>query len=105
MSFLQKSPTSPVTCHATGFYPNRAAMHWKKDGVEIHDNVDMGESLPNDDGTFQMSVDLLSVPPEDWDKYECVFQLAGADDLVTKLENVQTNWGKPETEGGTHQTR
>ncbi|XP_030003000.1 H-2 class I histocompatibility antigen, Q9 alpha chain-like [Sphaeramia orbicularis] len=93
VSFLQKSPTAPVTCHATGFYPNRAAMHWKKDGVEIHDNVDMGEILPNNDGTFQMSIDLSSVKLDDETKYECVFQLSGVDDITHELkkEVIKTN--------------
>uniref|UniRef100_A0A3Q3F007 MHC class I-like antigen recognition-like domain-containing protein n=1 Tax=Labrus bergylta TaxID=56723 RepID=A0A3Q3F007_9LABR len=30
MSLLQKTPSSRVTCHATGFYPNRAMMFWRK---------------------------------------------------------------------------
>uniref|UniRef100_A0A3Q2QLK1 Ig-like domain-containing protein n=1 Tax=Fundulus heteroclitus TaxID=8078 RepID=A0A3Q2QLK1_FUNHE len=74
VSFLQKSSSSPVSCHATGFYPNRAEMFWRKDGEEVHDGVVKGEILPNNDGTFQMSVDInmSSVAPEDWNKYECV---------------------------------
>ncbi|KAM4550823.1 major histocompatibility complex class I-related gene protein-like [Fundulus diaphanus] len=91
VSFLQKSSSSPVSCHATGFYPNRAEMFWWKDGEEVHDGVVKGEILPNNDGTFQMSVDidLSSVAPEDWNKYECVFQLSGVrDDIVHKLETT-----------------
>uniref|UniRef100_A0A1A8F4C0 Mhc class I A n=1 Tax=Nothobranchius korthausae TaxID=1143690 RepID=A0A1A8F4C0_9TELE len=96
VSLLQKSPSSPVSCHATGFYPNRAEMFWRKDGEEIHEGVDKGEILPNNDGTFQMSVDLSPVPAEDLKKYECVFQLSGEkDDLVTRLEKpkIRTNEG------------
>ncbi|XP_042362534.1 major histocompatibility complex class I-related gene protein-like isoform X2 [Plectropomus leopardus] len=68
VSLLQKSPSSPVSCHATGFYPNRAVMFWRKDGEEIHEDVDLGQILPNHDGSFQMTVDLnvSSVTPEDW---------------------------------------
>uniref|UniRef100_A0A3B5MCR3 Ig-like domain-containing protein n=1 Tax=Xiphophorus couchianus TaxID=32473 RepID=A0A3B5MCR3_9TELE len=79
VSLLQKNPSSPVSCFATGFYPSRAEMFWRKDGEEIHDGVDKGEILPNNDGTFQMNVDidLSSVPTEDRTKYECVFQLSG----------------------------
>uniref|UniRef100_A0A8C9XGY6 Ig-like domain-containing protein n=1 Tax=Sander lucioperca TaxID=283035 RepID=A0A8C9XGY6_SANLU len=64
VSLLQKSPSSPVSCHATGFYPDRAMMFWRKDGEELHEDVDLGEILPNHDGSFQMSVDLdlSSVP-------------------------------------------
>ncbi|XP_049891637.1 major histocompatibility complex class I-related gene protein-like isoform X2 [Epinephelus moara] len=99
VSLLQKSPSSPVSCHATGFYPDRAMMFWRKDGEEIHEDVDHGEILPNHDGSFQMSVDLnlSSVPPEDWRRYDCVFHLSGVkDDIVTKLDKavIRTNWGK-----------
>ncbi|XP_067338309.1 major histocompatibility complex class I-related gene protein-like [Channa argus] len=95
VSLLQKSPSSPVSCHATGFYPDRATMFWRKDGQELHEDVDHGEILPNHDGTFQMTVDLniKSVKPEDWRRYDCVFNLSGVDDIVTKLEKtvIRTN--------------
>uniref|UniRef100_A0A3B3V5V0 H-2 class I histocompatibility antigen, Q9 alpha chain-like n=1 Tax=Poecilia latipinna TaxID=48699 RepID=A0A3B3V5V0_9TELE len=89
VSFLQKSPSSPVSCFATGFYPSRAEMFWRKGEEEIHAGVNEGEILPNNDRTFQISVDLdlSSVPPEDWTKYECVFHLSGFKcDVVNRLE-------------------
>ncbi|KAK1880394.1 Major histocompatibility complex class I-related protein [Dissostichus eleginoides] len=100
VSLLQKSPSSPVSCHATGFYPDRAIMFWSKDGEELHDNVDHGEILPNHDGSFQMSVDLdvSSFPAEHWDKYRCVFQLSGVrEDHVIRLDSavIRTNRGNP----------
>nr|XP_043909345.1 major histocompatibility complex class I-related gene protein-like [Solea senegalensis] len=87
VSLLQKSPSSPVTCHATGFYPNKALLFWRKEGEELHEDVDHGETLPNHDGTFQMSTDLRvsSIPPEDWRKYDCVFQLSGVNEDVVKV--------------------
>uniref|UniRef100_UPI0037E70F76 class I histocompatibility antigen, F10 alpha chain-like n=1 Tax=Semicossyphus pulcher TaxID=241346 RepID=UPI0037E70F76 len=91
VSLLQKTSSSPVSCHATGFYPNSAVMFWRKDGAELHEDVDHGEILPNHDGSFQMSVEL-KLPSEssaDWGKYECVFQLSGVkEDIVTKLDKV-----------------
>uniref|UniRef100_G3N4D5 Ig-like domain-containing protein n=1 Tax=Gasterosteus aculeatus TaxID=69293 RepID=G3N4D5_GASAC len=98
VSLLQKTPSSPVSCHATGFYPHRAALFWRKDGEQLHEDVDLGEILPNHDGTFQMRVDLKlsSVPAEDWRRYDCVFQLSGVDeDIVTKLDKTRTNAEKP----------
>ncbi|XP_042292298.1 major histocompatibility complex class I-related gene protein-like isoform X1 [Thunnus maccoyii] len=100
VSLLQKTPSSPVSCHATGFYPHRAEMFWRKDGEELHEDVEHGEILPNHDGSFQMSVDLKlsSVTPEDWRRYECVFHLSGVkDDIVTKLDKavIRTNWEFP----------
>ncbi|XP_061570610.1 class I histocompatibility antigen, F10 alpha chain-like [Cololabis saira] len=99
VSLLQKTSSSPVSCHATGFYPNRAQMFWRKDGEEIHEDVYKGKILPNNDGTFQMTVhlirDLPSDSSEDWTKYECVFQLYGDnDDIVTKGQ-VLSNEPKP----------
>ncbi|KAK2830776.1 hypothetical protein Q5P01_018707 [Channa striata] len=97
VSLLQTSPSSPVSCHATGFYPDRATMFWRKDGEELHEDVDHGEILPNQDGTFQMTVylDISSVKPEDWTRYDCVFQLSGAENkTMIKLDKtvIRTNW-------------
>ncbi|XP_070702428.1 major histocompatibility complex class I-related gene protein-like [Pempheris klunzingeri] len=99
VSLLQKSPSSPVTCHATGFYPNAAMMFWRKDGEEHHEGVTLGEILPNNDGSFQTSVDLKAPgASEDWGSYECVFQLSGLkDNIITKLDKavIRTNEEKP----------
>uniref|UniRef100_A0A7N8YMV6 Major histocompatibility complex class I-related gene protein-like n=1 Tax=Mastacembelus armatus TaxID=205130 RepID=A0A7N8YMV6_9TELE len=92
VSLLQKTPSSPVSCHATGFYPDKADLFWRKDGDQLHGDVDHGEILPNKDGTFQMRVDLKlsSVRPEEWSRYDCVFQLSGVkDNIVTKLDKDQ----------------
>ncbi|XP_069372272.1 class I histocompatibility antigen, F10 alpha chain isoform X2 [Paralichthys olivaceus] len=100
MSLLQKSPSSPVSCHATGFYPDSAMLFWRKDGEELHEDVYVGEVLPNHDGTFQMSADLQvsSIPPEDWRRYDCVFQISGVkEDIVKTLDkdSVESNREKP----------
>ncbi|XP_034437588.1 BOLA class I histocompatibility antigen, alpha chain BL3-6-like isoform X2 [Hippoglossus hippoglossus] len=100
ISLLQKSPSSPVSCHATGFFPDRVKLFWRKDGEELHEDVDLGEVLPNHDGTFQMSADLKvsSISPEDWRRYDCVFQISGVkEDIVTKLDkdSVKSNREKP----------
>ncbi|KAJ3585397.1 hypothetical protein NHX12_014116, partial [Muraenolepis orangiensis] len=54
------------------------------------------EVLPNHDGTFQVSVglNLTSVPPEDWTRYECVVQLKGIEDILVPLDPalIMTNW-------------
>ncbi|XP_074543359.1 major histocompatibility complex class I-related protein 1-like [Halichoeres trimaculatus] len=89
VSLLQKSPSSPVSCFATGFFPDRAVIFWRKDGEELFKN--QRDLLPNHDGSFQMSVDLdiSLVKTEDWRRYECVFQLSGVkEDIVTKLEKT-----------------
>uniref|UniRef100_A0A4W6FMZ2 Ig-like domain-containing protein n=1 Tax=Lates calcarifer TaxID=8187 RepID=A0A4W6FMZ2_LATCA len=98
MSLLQKTPSSNVTCQATGFYPDRATLFWRKDGKELHDNANHDlQILPNHDGTFQLSVNI-SVTPGDWEKYECVFKFSDKDDVVVRLDKkvIRTNWGKSE---------
>ncbi|KAK9538426.1 hypothetical protein VZT92_003596 [Zoarces viviparus] len=100
VSLLQKTSSSPVSCHATGFYPDRATLFWRKDGEELHEDVDLGEILPNHDGSFQMSADLelSSVAAADWRRYDCVFQLSGVkEDIVTRLDEkeIRTNEEKP----------
>ncbi|XP_037119976.1 H-2 class I histocompatibility antigen, K-Q alpha chain-like isoform X2 [Syngnathus acus] len=89
VSLLQKTPSSPVTCHATGFYPITSSLFWRKNGEEIHEDVEMGETPPNHDGTFQTSVELrVEVTPAAAEReYECVFQLAGVSEgIVIKLD-------------------
>ncbi|XP_068603129.1 major histocompatibility complex class I-related gene protein-like [Brachionichthys hirsutus] len=98
MFLLQKTPSSPVTCHATGFYPRGATLTWRKDEKMLREKVVHREILPNHDDTFQMSVDLKlsSVAPEDWTRYDCVFKLSGVEDgvIIIRLDKdkIITNW-------------
>ncbi|XP_016533028.1 class I histocompatibility antigen, F10 alpha chain-like isoform X2 [Poecilia formosa] len=96
---LQKTFSSPVSCLATGFYPNKAEIFWRKGEKQIHKGVETGEILPNNDGTFQMSahIDLSSVGPEDWSKYECVFQLSGVNSIIHRLEKTRILTNKSNT--------
>uniref|UniRef100_A0A3B3SL44 Ig-like domain-containing protein n=1 Tax=Paramormyrops kingsleyae TaxID=1676925 RepID=A0A3B3SL44_9TELE len=98
VSLLQKDPSSPVTCHATGFFPRGIVVTWQKDGEDMHSDVEVGETLPNGDGTFQIS-SKLTVKPEDWkmNSYSCVVQHKSLqDDIAVLLEdkNKRTNQGK-----------
>uniref|UniRef100_A0AAV2K680 Ig-like domain-containing protein n=1 Tax=Knipowitschia caucasica TaxID=637954 RepID=A0AAV2K680_KNICA len=96
ISLLQKSSSSPVTCQATGFFPGQASIFWTKDGDIYYEGVDFGETLPNNDETFQTSaeLDVSSVPSEDWGRYNCVFRLSGyKDEIITPLDKaaIRTN--------------
>uniref|UniRef100_A0A8C1J420 Ig-like domain-containing protein n=1 Tax=Cyprinus carpio TaxID=7962 RepID=A0A8C1J420_CYPCA len=98
---LQKDPSSPVLCQATGFYPSNIMMTWQKKGEEHHEDVEVGTTLPNADGTFQKSV-TLSVKPEEWknnkDDYRCVVQHVGAaKDIVVTVDDIRSNPGPDNT--------
>ncbi|XP_073700693.1 major histocompatibility complex class I-related gene protein-like [Garra rufa] len=67
VSLLQKDSSSPVVCHATGFYPPAVTITWLRNGEEHYEDVDLGETLPNEDGTFQKT-STLNVHPDDWKK-------------------------------------
>ncbi|XP_041932343.1 class I histocompatibility antigen, F10 alpha chain-like isoform X2 [Alosa sapidissima] len=70
VTLIQKD--SGVACHATGFYPDQVMITWKRDGEEMQEDVDVGETLPNEDGTFQKRA-VLAVSPEERKKgqYTC----------------------------------
>nr|BAD01522.1 MHC class I antigen [Ctenopharyngodon idella] len=78
VSLLQKDPSSPVTCHATGFYPSAVTISWQRNGHDHHEDVDLGELLPNEDGTFQKSSTIRVTPDERKNnEYSCVAEHQG----------------------------
>lgn len=72
VSLFQKDSSPKVVCHATGFYPDGVMITWKKNGLEIQEDVDVRETLPNEDGTFQKRA-VLTVSTGDWkeSKFTC----------------------------------
>ncbi|KAI5091271.1 major histocompatibility complex class I UXA2 precursor, partial [Silurus meridionalis] len=75
-SVFQKNTSSPqVVCHATGFFPKDLICSWQKDGMDVHEDVELSETLPNGDGTFQKR-SILKVSAEELQKhtYKCVIQ-------------------------------
>uniref|UniRef100_A0A8C2JHI2 Ig-like domain-containing protein n=1 Tax=Cyprinus carpio TaxID=7962 RepID=A0A8C2JHI2_CYPCA len=78
VSLLQKYPLSPVECHATSFYPSEVTFIWLKNGQEHHEDLDFGELLPNEDGTFQKTYTII-IGPDEWEKnqFVCVVEHKG----------------------------
>ncbi|XP_053085099.1 BOLA class I histocompatibility antigen, alpha chain BL3-7-like isoform X4 [Pangasianodon hypophthalmus] len=74
-AFQKHSPSPEVVCHATGFFPKAVVISWQEDGEEVHENVALRETLPNQDGSFQKR-SILTVPAEELQKhnYTCVIQ-------------------------------
>ncbi|KAK1784158.1 hypothetical protein P4O66_003992, partial [Electrophorus voltai] len=84
---FQKDSTSPVVCHATGFFPKEVMISWQKNGVDLHENMELRDTSPNQNGTFQKR-SVLTVSPEELDKneYTCVVQHSGLEkDLVLRV--------------------
>ncbi|KAJ8273846.1 hypothetical protein GJAV_G00106140 [Gymnothorax javanicus] len=103
VSLLQKSLSSPVTCHVTGFYPRNVMVTWQKDGQELDEDVELEDTVPNGDGTFQTR-SHLRVNPEDWkrDRYTCTVQHKSLEqDIILPVTegNIRRNMDiKSETE-------
>ncbi len=74
MFLLQKSFSSPVVCHVTGFYPLSVTITWLRNGQEHYEDVDFGELLQNEDGTFQ-KVSFFYVTPDEWKKNQYVCEV------------------------------
>ncbi|CAM4661946.1 unnamed protein product [Leuciscus chuanchicus] len=78
VSLLQKNLEEYVECHVTGFLFNNTSILWRKNGQTLSDPsnlVESGDTLPNEDGTFQRRVTLY-VLPNIWKKnqYTCVVE-------------------------------
>ncbi|NP_001410321.2 major histocompatibility complex class I UKA isoform 1 precursor [Danio rerio] len=90
VSVLQKYYFSPVVCHATGFYPSGIKISWQKNGQDHDEDVELGELLPNADGTFQKR-STLNVKPEEWknSKFSCVVEHQG--ERILTEDEIRTN--------------
>ncbi|KAK3514326.1 hypothetical protein QTP70_014386 [Hemibagrus guttatus] len=89
-SVIQKhSPSPEVVCHATGFFPKEVMISWRKDGEDVNEDVELRETLPNQDGSFQKR-SILKVPAEELQKhtYTCVIQHSSLEEeLVLPVRN------------------
>ncbi|KAI4887974.1 hypothetical protein NFI96_028697, partial [Prochilodus magdalenae] len=63
VSLFQKDSSSPVVCHATGFYPKPVMISWKRNGEDVDEDVELRETTCNQDRTFQAR-SVLTVSPE-----------------------------------------
>ncbi|XP_058231692.1 BOLA class I histocompatibility antigen, alpha chain BL3-7-like [Hemibagrus wyckioides] len=103
-SVIQKhSPSPEVVCHATGFFPKAVNITWRKDGEDVNEDVELRETLPNQDGSFQKR-SILKVPAEDLQKhtYTCVIQHSSLkEELVLNVRNecrILTGGGSDEAQ-------
>ncbi|KAG7318637.1 hypothetical protein KOW79_018392 [Hemibagrus wyckioides] len=89
--FQKHSPSPEVVCHATGFFPKAVNITWRKDGEDVNEDVELRETLPNQDGSFQKR-SILKVPAEDLQKhtYTCVIQHSSLkEELVLNVNKQQ----------------
>ncbi|KAI5088480.1 major histocompatibility complex class I UXA2 precursor, partial [Silurus meridionalis] len=51
--FQEEASSPEVVCHATGFFPKTLVISWQKDGQDVLEDMELRETLPNQDGSFQ----------------------------------------------------
>ncbi|XP_062401225.1 class I histocompatibility antigen, F10 alpha chain-like [Sardina pilchardus] len=83
VSLFQKD--SSTVCHATGFYPEGVNITWKRDEVEMQEDVDVGETLPNMDGTFQKRAVLTVSPERRKSQYTCEVEHISREPIIRTL--------------------
>ncbi|XP_058233767.1 class I histocompatibility antigen, Non-RT1.A alpha-1 chain-like isoform X1 [Hemibagrus wyckioides] len=86
VSIFHKHSSPDVVCHTTGFYPKEVVITWKKDGEVMLEDVELRETLPNQDGSFQKR-SILKVSAEELQKhnYTCVVQHSSLDKEIVKI--------------------
>ncbi|XP_076124150.1 major histocompatibility complex class I-related protein 1-like isoform X2 [Alosa pseudoharengus] len=80
--FFSYSSNSSVVCHATGFYPKRMNITWRKDGQVMKEDV--GPILPNGDGTFQIRA-VITVSSEERKKSNFTCKVEHVSGLIIKI--------------------
>ncbi|XP_076158122.1 BOLA class I histocompatibility antigen, alpha chain BL3-7-like isoform X1 [Alosa pseudoharengus] len=94
VSLLQKDST--VVCHATGFYPEGVMITWKRDGEEMQEDVDVGETVPNEDGTFQKRA-VLTVSAEEWKNRQYTCEVAHKSGETIILDEAEIKHSNPDS--------
>ena len=87
-----------LKCWALGFYPSDITLTWQRDGEDLTQEMDLVETRPAGDGTFQKWA-AMDVPPGEEQRYTCRVQHQALPEPLTLRWGEDGAWAQSLSSG------